>query len=57
LIILGADEIIFKSDFNGFLQYLKSLETLAIKYGINGIDVIIDMGALPHLGRKQEMIE
>ena len=39
------------------MQYLKSRERLAIKYGKNGIDVIADMGSFWHLGNKQELIE
>jgi hypothetical protein len=58
LIILDADEVIFKTPTcDGFLQYLKTVETLAIKYGRNGIDVIIDMGVFRHLGKEQELLE
>ena len=57
LIILDADEIICKLSIDNFLQYLKTLEGLAIKYGRNGIDVIIDMGSFRHLGKEQELLE
>lgn len=57
LIIMDANEIIFKPTLDSFMQYLKSLEGLAIKYGKNGIDVIDDMGSFRHLGKKQELIE
>jgi hypothetical protein len=39
------------------MQYLEALEGLAIKYGKNGIDVIVDMGSFRHLGKEQELIE
>lgn len=57
LIIMDANEIIFKPTLDNFMQYLKSLEGLAIKYGKNGIDVIADMGSFRHLGKEQELIE
>ena len=57
LIIMDANEIIFKPTLDSFMQYLKSLEGLAIKYGKNGIDVIADMGSFRHLGKEQELIE
>jgi MEDS: MEthanogen/methylotroph, DcmR Sensory domain len=57
LIILDANEVIFKPTFNSFLQYLKTLGTLAIKSGRNGIDVVIDMGAFRHRGKEQELLE
>jgi hypothetical protein len=57
LTILDADEIIFKTNPESFLQYLKSLESLSITAGKNGIDVIIDMGSFRHLGKKEELLE
>ena len=57
LVILDADEIIFKLSIDNFLQYLKTLEGLALKCGRNGIDVIIDMGSFRHLGKEQELLE
>ena len=54
---MDANEIIFKPTLDNFMQYLKSLEGLAIKYGKNGIDVIADMGSFRHLGNEQELIE
>ncbi|MDQ3967867.1 MAG: MEDS domain-containing protein [Thermoproteota archaeon] len=57
LIITDANEIIFKPTLDSFMQYLKALEELAIKYGKNGIDVIVDMGSFRHLGKEQELIE
>src|SRR5918994_4430476 len=61
LIIMDANELIFKPTLDNFMQYLKSLEGLAIKYGKNGIDVIADviadMGSSRHLGNEQELIE
>jgi hypothetical protein len=38
------------------LQYLETLEELAIKHGKNGIDVIVDMGSFRHLGKEQELV-
>jgi len=35
---------LFSLSIDNFLQYLKTLEGLAIKCRRNGIDVIIDMG-------------
>jgi hypothetical protein len=57
LIILDANKVIFKPTFDGFLQYLKTLETLAIKSGRNGINLIIDMGAFRHRSKEQELLE
>jgi hypothetical protein len=45
LIILDADEVIFKPTCDGFLQYLKTLETFAIKSARNAIDIMIDISA------------
>jgi hypothetical protein len=39
------------------LQYLKTLEELAIKHSKNGIDVIVDMGSFRYLGKEQELVE
>ena len=50
---MDANEIIFKPTLDNFMQYLKSLERLAIKYCKNGIDVIADMGSFRHLGKEQ----
>ena len=55
LIIRDANEIIFNPTLDSFLQYLKTLEELAIKHGKNGIDVIVDMGSFRHLGKEQEL--
>jgi hypothetical protein len=55
LIIRDANEIIFNPTLDSFLQYLKTLEELAIKDGKNGIDVIVDMGSFRHLGKEQEL--
>jgi hypothetical protein len=55
LIIRDASEIIFNPTLDSFLQYLKTLEELAIKHGKNGIDVIVDMGSFRHLGKEQEL--
>lgn len=57
LIILDANEIIFKPTFDRFLQYFKTLETLAIRSDKNGIDVVIHMGAFRHYGIEQELLE
>lgn len=57
LIIRDANEIIFNPSLDSFMQYLGALEGLAIKYGKNGIDVIVDMGSFQHLGKEQELIE
>lgn len=57
LVIRDANEIIFKPTLDSFLQYLKTLEELAIKHGKNGIDVIIDMGSFRHLGKEEELVE
>jgi hypothetical protein len=57
LVIRDVNEIIFKPTLDSFLQYLKTLEELAIKHGKNGIDVIIDMGSFRHLGKEQELLE
>ncbi len=58
LIILDANTVIFKTPiFDGFLQYLKSLQTLATKSGRNGIDIIIDMGSFRHRRKEQNLLE
>jgi hypothetical protein len=57
LIIRDANEIILKPTLDSFLQYLKTLEQLAIKCGKSGIDVIVDMGSFRHIGKEQELIE
>lgn len=58
LIILDVNKVIFKTPtFDDFLQYLKTLETLAIKSGRNGIDTIIDMGSFRHRNKEQELLE
>jgi hypothetical protein len=58
LIILDVNKVIFKTpNFEGFLQYLKILETLAIKSGRNGVDIIIDMGSFRHRHKEQELLE
>jgi hypothetical protein len=57
LIIRDANEIILSPTLDSFLQYLKSLEWLAIKCGKNGIDVIVDMSFFRHIGKEQEMVE
>lgn len=54
---MDANEIIFKPTLDSFMQYLKSLEGLAIKYGKNGIDVIADTSSFRHLGKEQELIQ
>jgi len=55
LIILDANELIFRPTFDSFLQYLKDLEALAIKrHGRNGIDVIQHMGVFRHHGKDEE---
>ena len=57
LIIRDANEIILRPTLDSFLQYLKTLERLAIKCGKNGIDVIADMGSFRHVGKEQELVE
>jgi hypothetical protein len=57
LIIRDANEIILSPTLDSFLQYLKTLEWLAIKCGKNGIDVIVDMGSFRHTGKEQELVE
>jgi hypothetical protein len=57
LIIRDANEIVLSPTLDSFLQYLKTLERLAIKYGKNGIDVIVDMGSFRHIGKEQELVE
>jgi hypothetical protein len=57
LIIRDANEIIFRPTLDSFLQYLKTLERLAINCGKNGIDVIVDMGSFRHIEKEQELLE
>jgi hypothetical protein len=57
LIIRDANEIILSPTLDSFLQYLKTLESLAIKCGKNGIDVIVDTGFFRHIGKEQELVE
>lgn len=57
LIIRDANETILRPTSDSFLQYLKTLEQLAIKCGKNGIDVIVDMGSFRHMGKEQELVE
>jgi hypothetical protein len=57
LIIRDANEIILSPTLDSFLQYLKTLESLAIKCGKNGIDVIVDKGFFRHIGKEQELVQ
>jgi len=56
LIILDGSGIIYKSGMHIFFEYLKSLESLAIKAGKHGIEVLVDMGSFYHLDRQQEIV-
>jgi hypothetical protein len=57
LIIRDAGEIILRLALDSLLQYIKTLERLAIKYGKSGIDVIVDMGSFRHIGKERELVE
>ena len=57
LIIRDANEIILRPTLDSLLQYLKTLERLAIKCGRSGIDVIVDVGSFRHIRIKQELVE
>ena len=57
LIVRDANEIILRPTLDSFLQYLKTLERLAIKCGKNGIDVIVDMGSFRHVVKEQELVQ
>jgi hypothetical protein len=57
LLIRDADEILFRSDLASFIQYLKSLQLLAIKSGKNGVDIVIDMGPFQHFGKEKELVK
>lgn len=55
LLIRDADEILFRPDLASFIQYIKSLQLLAIKFGKNGVDIVIDMGLFQHFGKEKEL--
>jgi hypothetical protein len=57
LIIRDVGEIILRPTLDSLLQYLKTLERLAIKCGKSGIDVIVDLGSFRHIRKKQELVE
>jgi hypothetical protein len=57
LIIRDVGEIILRPTLDSLLQYLKTLERLAIQCGKSGIDVIVDLGSFRHIRKKQELVE